>query len=307
MNIIYENVDITSDININYAAIEDSAGGIADSLELIFNDENKLWRQWNPSKNNKIIIKNDNFSSGVMYLDEIYMKKGLYRLKAISTPLKAKTPKNATWENISFSKLAKDLIKDLDLELATYNLNTDWIYERVEQINQNSLDLLNMRCILEGYRLKVSDNKAIIYSENILEKSEPVLKLTEADLPANYEFKNLSSGIYSSCLVSDVYKDSIISYEYKPVNAPQGPILKPKVRVMNHAEAERYSMNLLNFHNKNEITASLSIRLNTNVASGNVIEIVGLGNFSGKYFVEKTKHYFTEDKTSLKARKLMEG
>jgi uncharacterized protein len=306
LKLIYENVDITNDVEIINAAVSDNAGGVSDSLDIIFFDKEKLWRSWNPQKGDEIILEHEDFSSGIMYVDETGISKGLFSLRALSQPLKAKTPKTKVWENTKFISFATDMAESVGLKLETYGI-IDWTYERVEQIEETSLAALNMRCKLEGYSLKISNGKAIIFDENTFEAVNPVTEITEEDFLGDYSFKRISSGLYSSCLINVRQSDGVTVFEYKPSISVIGPVLRPKVRATNIGEAERFAKNLLRNENKFEYIGSCGIKLNTTLAAGNTISAPDIQPYNGTYFLEKVIHNLTAEKTYLKMRKRVEG
>ncbi|HHW03416.1 MAG TPA: hypothetical protein GXX35_11530 [Thermoanaerobacterales bacterium] len=307
MKLIYEGTDITADVNIISAKIKDNASGVADSLEIIFSDTEKLWRQWNPQKGDKIELQADGFSSGLMYVDEPGLSRGKFSIRALSTPLTAKTPRSKSWENVRFKKMAQDMAQGIGLAFETYDI-ADPLYDRLDQIDKANLEFLNERCILEGYCLKITDGKVVIYDERKLEQESPVLTITPDMLIGDYEFFSISSGLYSSCLILYLSNtDRLIKYQFTPSNAPAGPILRPKIRASNQGEAERFAKGLLRAANKYETQGRGFIRLNTSIAAGNVVQVSGMGAFDGSYFLESVIHNLTGGKSFLNMRKVLEG
>ncbi|KMT23012.1 phage late control D family protein [Clostridium cylindrosporum] len=306
MKLIYEGVDITKGVDIMHAVICDNAGGKSDDLEIIFSDRERNWSRWNPKKGDKIILSKDAFSSGNMYVDDFSLYNGKFKMKAKSLPLHAKTPKVNMWEEIRFIKLAEDMAKEVGLKLETYDIK-DYLYKRIDQVDINNIEFLNQRCILEGYGLKVTDDKAIIYDERVFERYKPVIDIYEDMLYSNYEFKSSSFGLYSSCSLSYLTSDNkLINYVYSPNNAPNGTVMKTNIRATNLAEAERYTKNLLRSTNKFEYTGNFSIDLNTSLAATNIVDVKDLGSFSGRYFIESIRHNLINNISSVSSRKIME-
>ncbi|KNF08559.1 hypothetical protein CLPU_6c00450 [Gottschalkia purinilytica] len=304
MQLIYKDTDITNEVDIIIANLVDNAGGKADSVEILLGDSKKYWRQWNPQKNDEIIIRKDGFDSGVMFIDELYIENSKFRINALSTPLDAKTKKTRSWENIRFKKLAYDIARDIGFTLETYGVE-DWLYDRVDQVEKVNLEFLNERCILEGYCLKVTDEKLVIYDERKLENMSPALTITENILIGPYNFKTVNNKTYSSCLIRHLKEHEVIEYRYDDLNI-YGPTLKPNIRVSNLGEAERYSKNLLRNANKKEFQGRFYIKLDTSVSAGSIVEIKDMGSFNGNYIIDSITYYLTQGKSLLNVRKILE-
>lgn len=307
MELVYNNIDITKDISILNATILDNSGGKADSVDLTFSDTKKLWRKWGVQKGDTLILSKDGFSSGLMYVDDFNMSRGKFTIRGISVPLKSKSNISKSWENIRFKELASQLASELGLTLETYGI-IDYTYDRLDMINKTNLQYLNDICILEGYSLKITNNKAIIYDENLFEQSTTVDDITEDRIIGDYSFNTISNSLYSSCTVECFSSNNnLIRYKFSPANAPIGSDLKVALRVVNQGEAERYARGLLRNSNKNETTGSFFIKLNTNIAATNTVNLNGFGVFDGKYFIDSIKHKLTNGKSHLKVRKVLEG
>lgn len=307
LNLTYNNEDITASVNTLQASITDSSGGIADKINIVFSDTEKYWRQWKPQKGDVLTLSHGSFSSGTMYLDEFEASNGTFALAAISTPLKAKHTNSKTWENIRFIQLAKQLVTELGLELVTYHIQ-DYLYDRLDMLNKTNLQFLNERCILEGYSLKISNGKAILYDEKTLEASSAVSDIKEDMFLGDPSFKTVSSGIYSSSSIEYFSHDNkIIKYRFEPSSAPMGPELTLKIRANNQGEAERYARNILRSFNKNETIGAFTIEFNSNLAAGSVVNIKDMGSFSGKYYITSIKHNLTSEKSRIIVRKVLEG
>lgn len=305
LNFIYEDIDITDDVQIKKAVSYDNASGKADSIEIEFSDTEELWSQWRPQKSDKILLKELGFSTGKMYIDEIGQKSGTVIVRAISTPPNAKTKNTRSWENIRFKKVAQDLANFSGLKLATYNIK-DWLYTRVDQLNETDLECLNRLCIREGYALKITDGKAVIYDERIQEQQEPVLTLYKQDFIGEYNFLSTSNGIKRSCIVRHMNQGQLIQYEFFN-NSQYGGRLKINEYVSSQAEAERFSKGYLRSANKYETTLKAAIELNAEIAAGNMIEVLGVGLANGVYFVDQIILNFAKNQSILTLRRPLEG
>jgi len=302
MQIIYEGSDITGAVEIKNANIVDNAGGVADSLELWLDDPKGFWSQWKPQKNHRVRIKESGFDSGMMYVDELEQRRGLFIIRALSIPQEAKTDNTKAWESVRFMELATEISGKFGFSLQTYGIQNH-LYDRVDQVEQADFEFLAWRCLLEGYSLKITDGKVVIYEERYMESQTPVKTIYKDQLDGDYSFRSKSTGIYGACRVS--YGN--ISYEFRPVGS-SGPTLKEaEIPVSSKGEAERFAKNLLRFRNKYEHSGYCTIELDPGIAAGNMIQVSGVGLADGKYFCYQVVHKLVDKKTFMRLHRPLEG
>ncbi|MDF2591972.1 MAG: hypothetical protein K0S75_1438 [Clostridia bacterium] len=304
MKAIYQGVDITNEIDIIKANIIDNASGIADSIELVASDTKKLWSKWKPLKGDTIALEQGNLKSGIMFVDQLEQISGKFTIKAVSTPLQAKTARSRHWENIRFLELAKDIAGNYGFTVYSYGI-TDWLYEIVDQIEQPDFHFLHERCILEGYCLKITDSKVVLYDERYLEQQATVKDIYLDDIDIDHEFKTVTVGLYSSCEVQTA--DGLIKALYRPLSPPSGPILRKNIYVSSQAEAERFASGLLRYTNKLENFGRIQIEQDTGLAAGSNVNLIDIGLLDGKAFAHQVIHKIVNNKTILKLRKPLEG
>lgn len=305
LNIIYEGMDISDSIEVLKADIYDNAGGIADNVELVLSDTIGLWSKWKPKKGDKIEVINEDFSSGMMFIDYLEQIRGEFIIKAISLPPKAKTPNTKLWENIRLLKLAEEIANKYGFILQTYGVK-DWQYCHVDQIEQPDFEFLAYRCLLEGYMLKICNNKIIIYDERTQEQQDAIITVNMDDIDGSYNFKSISTGLFKSCLVYCSTVNGLIKSSYEPLHEYIGPVLKRNIYVDNHEEANRFAKGLLRAVNKNESTGRVQIKFNSELAAGSNLYIDQIGFGDGKYFIEQIVHRLTEGKSLLRLRRPLE-
>lgn len=306
MNILYEGVDITNRIEVNKADIFDNAGGNADSIELIFADTEGFWSKWKPQKGHKIEVKEEGYSSGLMYVDHLEQVRGKFIIKGLSTPPDAKTVNTRSWEKVGFLKFAKDIADKYGFQLQAYGI-VDYKYERVDQIERADFEFLAYRCMLEGYMLKISNQKVIIYDEKYMESQDPARTVYLDELDGDYNFKSISVGLFNSCQVYSNSSSGFIKSEFKPSSDSPGPVLKRDIFVNSQAEADRYSRGLLRAVNKYESTGRIQIEISSKITAGNNINMDRIGFANGKYFIEQAVHRLVNRKSIFKLRKPLEG
>jgi hypothetical protein len=295
------NKDISNDINIISAIIDDNAGDIYDSLQICISDIDNDWRIWDIDTDESIEIIKNGFSSGIMYIDTVEIDAGKCIVKANPLKRKYKELKSSTLENINFLNLANTIANRLNLDLETYDL-VDYTYDRLDQISKTDFSFLVSRCILEGYRAKITNDKLIIYNEKTFENLNSIQVFTPDEFIGKYKLKKSNLNTFSKCEIQYFAKDYIKTECID--NKINASTLKPNLRVSDVIESNRFGFNLLKYKNKYINTASFCINLNTNLAGSSTISLENIGAFSGKYFIENIKHDFVNDKSYIYARKV---
>lgn len=300
--IIYKDKDITNNIDILGAIICDNSGGKADTSRLVLSNTTKIWTEYPPIKGDKIELVYNDFKTGAMYIDEFSIGRGCIVIKALATPLDAKKRKNKSWQNISFKQVATELTHEIVLDIEFFNIQ-DYSYKYLEKKDMTNMEFLNNLCILEGYKLKIFNKKALIYDEKFFEATSPVYSFSESNFIGDYNFTCKNSEIYSSCTIK--YEE----YEYTQISkriTNAGDLEIKTIKVNNLGEAERFSKNILRYYNKNELTGSFKVNLMP-IASGSTVNIIDLGVFDGSNFIEKVEHNLIKNISKITVRKVLEG
>jgi hypothetical protein len=306
MRLYYDDTDITAFIDIRTANVIDNAGGVADSMDIVFVDSQGKWSKWKPQKGDKIKITDGCLSSGAMYIRKLVQNRSTFSIKAVSTPINSKTRITKAWEKVRLLSMAAELTEKYGFELETYDIG-NWLYERADQIDQTDFEYLAYRCMLEGYCLKITDGKAVIYNERTFEQKPSVKTIFDNEFDGEPEFRIISTGLFNKCVITcSSPKETIIS-AFSPTNAPAGPVLKPKVYVNNQAEADRFTSTLLRSTNKFETAGKVGMEIDKQIAAGVSVDISGAGMFDAKYFVDQIIYKLVDQKMSMKLHKPLEG
>lgn len=305
MSILYNNTDITSSVQPTILQITDNAGGIPDSLTIVFSDTEGLWSKWKPAKNDTLQVKESGFDTGLMYIDELAQTAGRFGLKALSIPQNAKTARSKAWDNVRFMEIVTEIAGRYGFGIQTFNI-INHFYERLDQIEQADFMFLDNLCLLEGYILKINNKNLVIYDESKEEQKVAVTTIYQSDMQGDYEFRSKSTDIYGKSIVRSLVKNSYIQGEYADANI-QGPTLKKNMYASNQAEANRWAKGILRGQNKFAVTGSFYIDLNLKLAAGIAKNIQGIGLFDGKYFIDRLLHDLMNNRTKLTVRKPLEG
>lgn len=327
----------------------DNLTGQVDDISITLEDRAELWEaDWMPERGATLDITICTYNWSDLYSEEQDLQLGKFEideLEVSSAPnvvtIKAvaisigddstlrSTLRSHTWENISVQKAANDIAWQNGMKLQWYcddNPNID----KLEQNDESDLDVLQKICDDAGFALKVTTDTIIIFDVEKFEKEDvyaeyyhpgtTILNIVEnqskpvqTDALLNYSFKAKIRDVYKKCHVKyakDKDKSVIESTFVAPdKKEKEGATLEVHQQVSSQAEADRLAKKKLREKNCEEFTGSFSSDGNMGLCAGETIEMLGFGNFSGKYIITQTKHDISSSgfTSSVEIRKCLDG
>lgn len=320
----YNGKDISQDISESLisATWNDKSSKEADEISVELEDTRKRWSHaWFPSKGATITaaIRFINWDDsgqiarmpwGIFQIDEISLTHPYkVTIRGVSTPVSSKIrgqAKTKAWENIRFSKIASDIASSAGLAVML-DIPDDPLFKREDQSQESDLAFLQGLCTEQGYSLKVSGGKLVIFDQDTYEAKSAVLTIRPEDL-TGFTLKTKSAGIHSSATVSYHDPETDEDFEYTAnwdmenlggydINDRE---LRINQKVKSQAEAETLARKSLKDTNKYEVSGSLSSH-DFRLVSGINIQLSGFGKFDGKYFVDSSSHNKTSSTFSVSA------
>lgn len=291
MKLFYEGKDISDDISIRSAKVIDRAGEKLDVIELEVNNPENEWSEWELKKNHQVIIEQDGFSSGVMYIQSIRQLKST--VKIICLPIKEESKEKYTksWENVTIMELLNEIATKHGLKLKAYNL-TNHRYRFISQVDESDFVFLHHRCSLEGYVMKVTDNCLVVYDERWMETQGPI-PIEYSEVVGEFTYNEGATKVYGSAKVGE---HLFISPDHK------GPVLLVDAIASSIGEADRFAKNSLRALNKYENRMQFSIKFNPGIAAGCMVEAKGFGMGDHLYYTYTVEQNPTQDITTLMLR-----
>lgn len=327
----------------------DNLTGQVDDISITLEDRAELWEaDWMPERGATLDITICTYNWSDLYSEEQDLPLGKFEideLEVSSAPnvvtIKAvaisigddstlrSTLRSHTWENISVQKAANDIAWQNGMKLQWYcddNPNID----KLEQNDESDLDVLQKICDDAGFALKVTTDTIIIFDVEKFEKEDvyaeyyhpgtTILNIVEnqskpvqTDALLNYSFKAKIRDVYKKCHVKyakDKDKSVIESTFVAPdKKEKEGATLEVHQQVSSQAEADRLAKKKLREKNCEEFTGSFSSDGNMELCAGETIEMLGFGNFSGKYIITQAKHDISSSgfTSSVEIRKCLDG
>lgn len=327
----------------------DNLTGQVDDISITLEDRAELWEaDWMPERGATLDITICTYNWSDLYSEEQDLQLGKFEIdelevssapnvvtvKAVAISISddstlRSTLRSHTWENISVQKAANDIAWQNGMKLQWYcddNPNID----KLEQNDESDLDVLQKICDDAGFALKVTTDTIIIFDVEKFEKEDvyaeyyhpgtTILNIVEnqskpvqTDALLNYSFKAKIRDVYKKCHVKyakDKDKSVIESTFVAPdKKEKEGATLEVHQQVSSQAEADRLAKKKLREKNCEEFTGSFSSDGNMGLCAGETIEMLGFGNFSGKYIITQAKHDISSSgfTSSVEIRKCLDG
>ncbi|MBQ2615434.1 MAG: hypothetical protein IJF90_01080 [Synergistaceae bacterium] len=309
INIQYQGQDITKDIapSLLSFSFTDNAKGQADDIAITLEDRGGLWlHDWTPSKGDTITAsiiqtngtKTQSLPCGSFSIDQIEYScpPAVLSIKAVSSSVKktaSQVKKTRSWENVTLREVCADIASGNNLALLMDSY-ADGRIERIDQIQQSDLDFLRELCADYGQAVKIQEGRIVVYDLEEYEGKEPVMTLMlDDERLLSFKFTSKDAKIvrkvtakYHHPLRDETYEGEYLD-DYEEGSDRYEEIAE---YLESQADAEQTAKERCIETNRKEITGSMTLIGDVNIAAGVVIDCVDFGAFSGKHFVTKAGH-----------------
>lgn len=297
----------------------DVASGSSDSISVELDDKDRRWISgWFPQKGDRLkpVINRHNWDKdgvttklicGTFVIDDFSISGGpiCCIIEAVAIPstsgFKA-TDRTCTYENTTLKEIGQTVAKRSGLPLV-YDAPTVSI-ESVAQDKQTDCSFYNDLVVKYGLALKIYNDRLVVFDEAAYEAKDVVATLTEADFEPGWKWNTTLAGTYTGVRYQYTHTEKNKTFT---VNVGGGDrILTCDDAANNQTEATLIALAKVNNANKNTTTMKITLRTPAlNIVATNCIQINGLGQLSGKYYVEQAVTSVSDGtKTTLSLRKV---
>ena len=309
INILYQGKDITKDLapSLLSFTFTDNAKGTADDIAITLEDRSGIWlHDWTPAKGDVITAsiihtsgtKTQSLPCGSFSIDQIEYSypPAVMSIKAVSSSVKksaSQVKKSKSWENITLRELCSDIAANNNLALMM-DTSADGKIERIDQIQQSDLDFLRAVCADYGQAVKIQEGRVIVYDLEEYESKSPVMSISlDDERLLSFKFTSKDAKVvrkvktkYHHPVHDETYEGEYLD-DYEEGSERYEEILE---YLENQPEAETVAKERCIESNRKEITGSMSLIGDVNLAAGVSIDCIDFGPFNGKHFVTKAAH-----------------
>lgn len=282
----------------------DVASGESDSVSITLHDIGKEWLgelmpkrganlaaglqlvNWNEGEETK------DFICGNFILDDISFSGRPLScvLGGVSVPAMddfKSSQKTKTWEKTTIQNIASEIAKAAGVDLV-YDAEKIQIAELEQSKQTNSAFLYNL-CEKYGLAMKVYNHKIVIFDILKYEAKKAVTTLSENDL-ISWSYNTTIDGTYTGVELRYTDPDSKKKEAINVVMGEKGRLYSMNTQASSKYDAELQAAAKVNAANRKIETMDITIRANVDIVASHCVNISGLGNADGKYYVDKIKH-----------------
>jgi phage protein D len=321
--IVYNGKNITTDI-LPYVlsfSFSDKASGESDELEIVVEDSEGLWRnEWYPLKGDfitaRIISIDGELQCGKFTVDEMSATGGsggdTVTIKALAAGInkKTRTKKSSAHESKTLREIANTIAAQNGLKVSGNIANIT--INRATQRGQTDLHFLHRLASEYGYTFSVRDNLLVFTKISELEKKKAAFVLTDKEI-ISWSITDKTAHTFQAVKISyhNPKEKEVIEFEHKEdsdaFKTAKSDILVLKIHAENRQQAEIKAKAALYKVNSLQQEGSVEIPGNMLAVAGNNCELVGLGVFSGLYYINGSTHSVSKDggySTSLEIKRV---
>lgn len=297
----------------------DVASGASDSISIELDDKDRRWiGAWFPQKGDRLkptIIRHDwdrdgqttKLNCGTFVIDDFSFRGGPIRcaIEAVAIPSTSgfkTTELTNTYEKTTLKEIGQTVAKRNGLELF-YDASEVTI-ESVAQDKQTDCSFYNDLVVKYGLALKIYNDRLVVFDEAAYEAKTQVATLTEADFEPGWQWNTTLAGTYTGVKYQYTHPDKNKTFTVEIGGGDR--ILICDDAANNQTEATLIALAKVNNANKGTTTLRITLRTPAwNIIATNCLLINGLGQLSGKYYVESAVHSVANGtKTTLNLRRV---
>lgn len=323
----YSGKEIELSSELSSLTIIDNISGVIDSIDFVLKNENsrllnkenelcigekvefELWTlNWSSSEEGIKV-----YPLGIYYIDtrSFDNESGTFKALAIPGGDSQDEVNTKTWGEISLKSLNQEFADKYKID-AYFNSKDNPLLKDIKQENETDLVFLKKIAEEEGFNFKINVDKLIMFDIEEYEKRESKhqIDLNSSTYSIDEETKNLYTKVEIKYQKSKWLEEEKITYSLKDFEIKIPGKVKEKTLKIN---ARSKSSNLRKLakvrlfkENRGRVTLNTTIVDKIDLYSGDVIEVINAGVFSGRYMIKKTTKKLPDLSVKISAYKIWE-
>ena len=183
MEILYQGYDIKEYAHVTQCVAHDTAGDRCDSLDIEF--ENAAgWYNWGPKEDDQIIVSQDGYDTGIMFVNTILPLDGKYRIIATSLPCAARVKGYQSFINKSIEEIMRVCAISSGMDYRIYGIDPDITIPYIQRENEGYGAFLCRLMQMEGAALKCVNGRFVAIGIDYAQDRDPHQTIQiKADMP----------------------------------------------------------------------------------------------------------------------------
>ena len=269
MEIYYQDTDITGYVIPRLCVVHDTEGERCDSLEIEF--ENAAgWFRWEPEEDDRILIAQDGYDTGTMYVNTVLPADGHFRILATALPCKARRRMNRSFAGKTLEEIMQSAAMASGMKYALFGVDGQTVIPYIQQKNEGSAAFLHRLLKMEGATLKCVNGKytaiGILYAQE--------------------------RKAYQSIETATAFDEAVSSGRLTET--------REEYPAKNDIQAGRWARGLLLDNNRKCEALTIHSEFNANFTAATRIDISSNAVLSGEWIVAEAKHDFINKTSAAK-------
>ena len=286
MEIYYRGTDITDMVQVNACVVRDTAAGRCDSLELEFANA-AGWYSWGPEEDDTIIVAQNGYDSGVMYVNRIMPEDGKYKIMAASLPCKARAKGNVSFYGKTVEDIIRSCAMSSGMDYRIYGIDGAAVIPYIERDNEGCAAFLNKLLLLESAVLKCVNGR---YAAIGIEYAQRMEAAQTVELSAKQEGTRYRR-------TGTTYRGETVKTPYASAYATDAAVASSHAMLninnlpaKNDIQAGRWARGKLLSMNRQCESVTLQNSFNAGVTAMVRMDITGDTDATGQWLVEEAEH-----------------
>ena len=302
MKLVYEGVDITSEVHVRKCVYREAGGGRLDSLDIELENAER-WYRWKPQRDDHINASLDSLSTGMMYLQSIVPENGKFRLLATSAPSVAVLKRWASFEKTTLKQIMDSCSAELGMSAEIYGLDENAVYPYLLRKDETCTAFLTRLLEWEGATLKCVSGRlaaiAIDYAQG--QRTSRTISLLADQQGIMYCQQDRVR--WAGVTVKTPHASA--SAVDTAVNGIQHKIFSD-LPARDAVTAGRWARGMLLTNNRKAETLQIAMTFDAALCALVRIDIQADENLGGKWLTADVEHDLKNEKTSLTLRRCIE-
>ena len=293
MEIYYQGKDITDYVIPRLCIARDTAGARCDSLEIEF--ENAAgWYGWGPEEDDRILVAQDGYDTGTMYVNTVLPEDGHFRILATALPCKARRKMNRSYAGKTIEEIMQAAAMASGMDYAIFGLDGLTVIPYIQQEDEGCAAFLNRLLTLEGATLKCVNGKYTAIGLGYAQDREPHQTIELRANRSGHDYRRSGAKLHSltvrSPYASATATDDDVPTSHISTETTEHP-------AMSDIQAGRWAKGLLLDTNRRCEHLKLESEFNIGFAAMTRIDVTGDTDATGEWLIEAAEHDFI-NKTS---------
>lgn len=296
MEIYYEGKNITDSVIPKKCIARDTCGERCDSLEIEFENAED-WIRWGPQQDDKILVTQDGYDTGTMYVNTVIPADGKYQVWATSLPCAARKKDYRSFAGKSIEEIMRQCAMSTGMDFRLFGVDKGTIIPYIQQNNESAAAFLHRLLMLEGATLKCVNGAyvaiGLLYAQERAAHQSIEITARQRGVDYTRNGAKLESYTIRTPYASATAND--LSRTGQRLSAVTG-----KYPAVTDIQAGRWARGLLLQHNRGCECLRIRTEYNIGFTAMTRIDVGGSTDAAGQWLIEEVEHDLMERTSTVK-------